>query len=460
MPDSPDSKLVPPHSQEAEVAVLGAILLKPEVMPAVLPLLEPDMFYRADHGAVYEAMRSLYADESLEDGKPIDLLLVKEALRFAGRDDLADNVDLFLMLSGAVPSLANAVWYARIVRRKAVFRQLISVAGELLMFGYREQADSVDRAQHMVREVAIAAETVTPLDPVTQLGELVDRVRDGGLEQSVLATGIGKLDVVTHGGFRRGELWVIGGRPSTGKSSLALNLLMYGLRKGYRTAFFSLEVTTEQLLGNLVACTAEVDSQLWRVKNDDIRWDRVQAARAELTSGAVGDALRECVIDDAAHLSPSQLRAKCLRATLDGPLDYIIVDHIQLMAGDGKAKDSREYERVSEASRALKLLAKELDCVVIALSQLNRASVGDARAPRLDDLRASGTIEQDADAVLLMHDEPKDAAGDERRHDIILAKQRHGPKRILKMVFVREWLRFYPYQTEGEADDLVQEEGG
>jgi len=445
-----------PHDDEAERAVLGAIMLEPGAAAAVIPILQPEHFYRADHQKVYAAMLAIHREGRHAKDGPIDIVLLRDQLRHMGAKDVADNADLFMNLSGAVPSIANAEHYARNVHPKAALRNLRRVGIEIAAAAESEDSDAVQLAELKVRAVALGADLSTPCDNVEELTALIERAEQGIAEEAVLPTGIGKLDVTTHGGFRRGELVILGGRPGSGKSSAALNLFRNGLRKGYRMAFFTLEVTQRRFLSNLIACTAGVNSQTWRdAHGHPGQWARVKEAADELLVG-VSDTLRGCLVDDSVGLTPLTLQAKCERFAAGGGADFVFVDHIHLMSGDQKG--ASELERLTEISRALKLLAKEQDCVVIALSQLSRASAKDERAPRLDDLRSSGTIEQDADLVIMMHDTPPDKNKSDKvyRHDWRIEKQRHGPCAILKMEFISEHLRFMSFEAddEGDLDDV------
>lgn len=438
-----------PHSIEAEEAVLGAVMLEPGAMAAVVPFLRPEHFYRTDHQKLCAAFANLFAR-----GVPIDVLSVREELKRTGDNDLAGNADLFVTLGGAVPSIANAAYYAEVVRRKAGLRDLIRAGNEIIVAAYDEQPDALALAESRIRALTLDADQAERVDNVTALRELIEQAERGEADEAALSTGLGKVDVVTHGGLRRGELWIVGGRPGTGKSTLVVNLFRNGLRRGRRMALFSLEVTRRQFLGNLLACTAGADSQTWRdVDGWPTQWARVTKAADEL-GGECEDAFRNCLIDDSGHLTPAVLNAKAERFAAGGPVDFVFVDHVQLVQSDGPANGQTELSRLTDTTRALKLLAKRLDCVVIALSQLSRGSVKDCRPPRLDDLRASGSLEQDADGVLLLHDEPSDRAtlGRSDRHDIIIAKQRHGPKRVLEMIFNRPCLRFEPYGPEDDEE--------
>lgn len=436
-----------PHSDDAERAVLGAIILEPGAMAAVLPILPaPDLFYAPEHREVYVACRQLFKDGGFAEDAPLDPVLVGEMLNERGDVETARRWrdELSLKLSDEVPSVANAAHYARIVRRKASLRGLIERCTEIEARAYAEDTAVLVEAPGAIAEAADAAEPEPQADNAEEVAQLVDRAESGELDKAALATGIGKIDVVTAGGFRRGEMWTIGGRPGSGKSSLLLNLFAKGLNLGRRMAVFSLEVARERFLQNLIAHLACADSQTWRDRTEAEQWRRVKETGQRLTAGNLAETFNDCIIDDGVDLTPATLRAKCRRAAIDGLLDIVFLDYLQLMSGDSAETREREYARVSEASRACKLLAKECNCVVVALSQLNRNSVNESRAPRLSDLKASGSIEQDSDGVLLMHEEPDGLDGDSDRLDVIVAKQRHGPRRPLRFCFRRHCLTFEP----------------
>jgi replicative DNA helicase len=431
----PPSERVPPHSQEAEVAVLGAILLEPKAMGSVAAGLQPDYFYRPAHQILYRAFANLF-----NRNEPIDVVSIREELRRMGESDVAGNADLFITLSGAVPSAANAEYYAKIVQQKHLLRELITACNESLVDAYDEVLSSgeiLDAAENRVFQVATNFESSRPEELreviMTVLRELQDNP-DGLLG---LHTLFADLDHLTHG-LHAGEFVVIGGRPSTGKTTLSLNLIeRIGIRQGQGVLMFSLEMPKEQIARNLLCCHVAMDADALRTgKLDRSQWDLVRQGASDLNDSPI-------LIDDASTLTPAQLRSKCRRVFARHEIKMILIDYLQLMSADtGRRNESRQQE-ITEISRSLKALAKEMRVPVVALSQLSRAATSErSERPRLSHLRESGAIEQDADLVLLLH-RNEDAPPEEANvTEVIIAKQRNGPTDTVKLTFRKERLRF------------------
>jgi replicative DNA helicase len=429
---------VPPHSLEAETSVLGAILLNNEVLSHILEILDREDFYRSGHRILFDVMLELY-----DHGSPIDLVTVTEALRQKGLSEKAGGAAYLGGLTNQVPSVENAVFYARIVRERAIMRKLIWVSTEIASEGFATDSDVedyLDRAERAIFEVT--ARKIRPSfvrlkdilrDTFTKIEELYER-KD--LVTGV-PTGYHDLDQLTAG-FQRSDLLIVAGRPGMGKTSFVLNIAQYAtIEAGLPVGFFSLEMSKEQMVMRLLCSEAKVDShRLRRGLLRDSDWPKLTRAAGTLAEAPL-------YIDDTPGITSLELRAKARRLKSEADVGLIIVDYLQLMRGRG-AYDVREQE-ISEISRSLKELAKELDVPVVALSQLNRGVESRAdKRPMISDLRESGAIEQDADVVMFIYRDEvynKESA-DKGIAEIIIGKQRHGPTDVIKLAFLAEWTTF------------------
>jgi replicative DNA helicase len=438
MGEGSSAERVPPHSQEAEVAVLGAIMLEPTAMGAVAPMLQPDCFYRADHQALYNCFANLYAHN-----RPIDVISVREELRRGGREDIASSADLFTTLTGAVPSAANAEYYANIVRHKHQLRQLITSCNESLIEAYDEQLDVtqiIDRAEQRVFQVSTQYESTHPVEVREVVQDVIDTIMNHPERLVGLPTDFPDLDHLT-GGLHRGELIIIGGRPSSGKTTYSLNLIeRIGVRQAQGILMFSLEMPREQIAQNLLCCHARMDSTPLRTgKLDKSQWSKISEAASVLYDSPI-------FIDDSAGLTVSQIRSKCRRVFSQHDIKLVVIDYLQLMSGERLGSNTSRLQEITDISRGLKGLAKELNVPVIALSQLSRAAVGDAtQRPKMSHLRESGAIEQDADMILLLYRPDDPEPGMEGVTELIIAKQRNGPTDTVRMVFKMNEMRFESY---------------
>jgi replicative DNA helicase len=442
---------VPPHSQEAEIAVLGAVMLEPNAMSSVAPILQSECFYRSDHQKLYTAYNNLYNKDL-----PIDVVSVKEELRRMKEDGIADNTDLFVTLGGAVPSVANAEYYANVVREKYLLRALISSCNESLAEAYDERQDApaiLDRAEQRVFDVATRFEASHPTAVKEVLHSVIDDL--GHPERLVgVQTGYPDVDHLTAG-LHPSEFIVIGGRPSTGKTTFALNLIQHvGVQAGKGVLMFSLEMPTAQIIRNLLCCGAGVDaSRLRSGQLDKEEWDRIREAASALYDSPV-------FIDDSGALNCSQLRSKCRRVMAKQDVDMIIIDYLQLMWADRQGRDISRLQEITDISRGLKALAKDLRVPVIALSQLSRAAESEATArPRLSHLRESGAIEQDADVVILLYRDPNPEPENEGLTELIVAKQRNGPTDTVRLTFLKNQMRFESWSGYSAAQvDMAEQD--
>jgi replicative DNA helicase len=429
---------VPPHDLDAEMALLGSLLLDGEMMGAVVPLVRPDDFYRSAHRRLYETVLALY-----DRGEPCDVLLVMRELERVGALEEAGGRDLLVRLAGAVPTAANAEHYARIVREKSVARGVIRVTSELQRDAYEGAGgdDLLERAEHAVFDLS-RTQDLSQAAPVRTLLEdtfrELDR-RDG--TSSGVPTGFYQLDDLT-GGLHAGELVIVAGRPSMGKTTFALNVAYNVAVHGkVPTAIFSLEMSRQQITKNVLCSHAMVEASKLRGGRflDDKEFARLTEAAGPLYDAAL-------FIDDTPALTTTALRAKARRLKQRHDIGLLVIDYMQLMEAMGASKnvDSRQQE-ISYISRSLKGLARELDVPVIALSQLNRAA--DAREdhrPRMSDLRESGSIEQDADVVCFLYRKHYYTKADSDRGlaEVIVAKQRNGPTDTVRLAFLDNFMRF------------------
>jgi replicative DNA helicase len=427
---------VPPQSLEAERAVLGAILLEPTLLPRAIEALVPEEFYKEAHRKIFEAMIRLF-----ERGEPADAIMVAEVLR---RDGVFEEVGGHTILAtlqeeGTVATQFAA--YAGVVREKALLREMIRVAREIVEEGYEETDDVqalLDRAEQMlfrisqrrfqrsaypVREILDAA--------IKHIETLYHRKQD----ITGLATGFTDLDRLTSG-LQRSDFVIIAGRPSTGKTAFALNIAAHAAVDLRRPALiFSLEMSKEQLVQRLICAEARVNSRDVRsgyLKPPD--FGRIVDAAGRLSEAPL-------FIDDTANLSVLEARAKARRIQAEHQLELVVIDYLQLMQGRWRA-ENRQQE-ISEISRSLKALAKELNVPVVALSQLSRAveARGDA-LPRLSDLRESGALEQDADLIMFLARKENAPDTEVGTTDLVIGKHRNGPTGRLELVFNAEYTRF------------------
>ncbi|HEU5308552.1 MAG TPA: replicative DNA helicase [Acidimicrobiia bacterium] len=434
---------VPPHNLEAEESLLGAMLLSRDAITAAVEAhVETSDFYKPAHGHIYEAIQSLHGQ-----GEPADPVTVAEELR---RADLLDNIggrQALLLIQANTPASANAGHYARIVNELALLRRLIGVAGDIAEMGYDETDDvteTLDRAEALVFEVAerrVSDSMVGIRDALQDtLDDLESRYGDDS-ELIGMPTGFDEIDKKLHG-LQRSNLVILAARPGMGKTSLALGLAKnVAIGTGKPVVFFSMEMGALELTKRLLSMEAGVDAtKLWTANLSEPDWGKISHAVGRLAEAQLH-------IDDNPHCTVMEMRAKARRLRArHGDLGLVIVDYIQLMtpSSSGRRPENRQVE-VSEISRGLKILARELECPVIALSQLNRQlEYRQDKRPMLADLRESGGLEQDADVVAFIYrDEVYNPESDDRAlAEIIIAKHRNGPTGTARLVFRPERAEF------------------
>ncbi len=429
---------LPPQSQEAEQSMLGGLMIDNESINKVVEIVSPDDFYRESHRKIFSAVLALY-----QRNEPSDLVTVTAELKSRGELDQAGGPSYLASLVDKVPTAANAASYARLVREKAILRQLIDGATRIAELAYREKGDVdefVDSAEKIIFDVAqkrIRQGFASVKDIVKASFKAIEQLYERKELLTGVATGYREFDRLTCG-LQRSDLIVIAGRPSMGKTAFALNIVEHAaIENGVNCAVFSLEMSKEQLVQRMLCSRAEVDASKLRggfLAESD--WPRLTRAAGLLSEAPV-------FIDDTPALNVLEIRAKARRLQREHGLGLIVVDYLQLMRGIGRI-ESRERE-ISEISRALKALAKELAVPVVALSQLNRGvEARQDKRPQLADLRESGAIEQDADVIAFIYrDEMYNRESqDKGKAEILISKQRNGPTGRVVLAFRSHLTRF------------------
>ena len=429
---------VMPHNLEAEQSTLGGMLLSQEAVAEVFEMVSPVDFYAPKHELIFNAVLSLFGK-----GEPTDVIAVSDELNKQGNLLKAGGADYLHSLTSYVPTAANASYYAKIVADKAILRRLIEAGTRIAQAGYDSQGeveDLVNQAQAEVYKVVSQSskeDYVGLSDSIEAAIREIETAQQRGGELTGIPTGFTDLDAFTHG-LHPGQLVIVAARPAVGKSTFALDIARAAaIKHNKATIFFSLEMGRAEIAMRMLSAESSIYLQSMRKGNvSEADWTRLAAVR-----GKINDA--PLYIDDSPNMSLVEIRAKCRRLAQQVDLKMVVIDYIQLMSS-GKKVESRQQE-VSEFSRALKLLAKELGIPVVALSQLNRqAEQAKDKRPELSHLRESGSLEQDADVVVLLHregiferDHPR--AGEA---DLILAKQRNGPTGTVTVAFHGQYSRF------------------
>jgi replicative DNA helicase len=429
---------VPPHNIEAEQSVIGGILLDNEVLPSVLEILKGGEFYRAAHRTIFAAVMELFARN-----EPCDLVTLSDLLRSQKKLEEVGGASYLASLVDRVPSSANAGQYARIVKEKSMVRTLISRATEIVASGFDSSLTAenlLDRAEQAIFQVS--EDRINPSffpikEIIKQSIKTLETLYDRREMITGVPTGFTDLDRLTSG-FQSSDLIIIAGRPSMGKTALALNIARHAaVEADTPVGIFSLEMNKAQLGMRMLCSEARVDSQKMRSGFLSERdWPRLTRA-----AGTISEA--PLFIDDTPAISAIELRAKSRRLKRDRDVGLIIVDYLQLMRGS-PGSERREQE-ISEISGSLKALAKELDVPVVALSQLNRrVEERHDKRPQLADLRESGAIEQDADVIAFIYRDEvyHPDSPDQGRAEIIIGKQRNGPTGKAKLTFLTQYTRF------------------
>jgi replicative DNA helicase len=456
--ESPAEGRVPPQAVDVEMAVLGAMLLDKGAIAKTIEILEDTSFYKPAHQRIYNGMIALF-----ERNEPVDLITLVEELRRRGELDKVGGEYYLTELTTRVTTAANIEYHAHIVLEKALMRQLISTSSEVASRAYTETEDALDLLDEAEQKIFQISEQrmkksfASMNTSVHQTMEMLESIHGKHSGVTGVPSGFSELDNYT-GGFQKSDLVVIAGRPSQGKTALVLSVARNAaIMHDIAVAFFSLEMSNQQLVLRLICAEARVDIH-------NVRTGRLPEDEWRKLSTSVGKLYKAKIfIDDSPALSALEIRAKARRLKAEHNIGLVVVDYLQLMQGPKNAQ-SREQE-ISTISRGLKALAKELNIPVVALSQLNRAVEmrGDKR-PVLADLRESGAIEQDADVVLFVHrpemfgittDENNEPT--EGMAEIIVGKQRNGPTGSARLAFIKQYARFENLTRFREAAFLPSE---
>lgn len=430
---------VPPSNIEAEQSVIGSMLLDKDAISTVSEMLKPDDFYKESHGQIFSAIVEIYNRD-----EPVDLVTLVDSLRMKGLLDTIGGITHLTNLVSSVPTTANVKYYAKIVEDKSTLRKLIKSSAELMdkcYFQSEELPLILDKAEKDVFDISQKAIThdFEPMSKILEKGfNEIERLYKNKGALTGIASGFGDLDSKTSG-FQKGDLVLIAARPSMGKTAFALNIAQYAaIRDNSSVAVFSLEMSKEQLVQRMLCSEASIDMLKLRTGNlEDDDWVRLARSAGPLASSKI-------YIDDTPGITVTEMRSKCRRLKIEHGLDLIIIDYLQLMQGSRSRSENRQQE-VSDISRSLKALAKEMDAPVISLSQLSRAP--EARAdhrPMLSDLRESGSIEQDADIVMFLYrDEYYNKETDKKNiAEVIISKQRNGPTGTVELAFIGKYTKF------------------
>jgi replicative DNA helicase len=428
----------PPHDLLAEQSALGGMLLSKDAVADVVEVLKGTDFYIPKHEVIYEAILALYSH-----GEPTDVIAVTDELTKTGDLSRAGGVEYLHTLTGIVPTAANAGYYASIVAERGLLRRLVEAGTRITQMGYQAEGEVLDLVNNAQAEIyavtgSTDSEDYIPLtDAVTVAIDEIEAAKHKDGSMTGVPTGFADLDELTNG-LHPGQMIIVAARPALGKSTLALDFARSAaIKHDMATIFFSLEMGRSEIAMRLLSAETSVPLQNMRKGTVDSRdWTTIAATR-----GRINDA--PLYIDDSPNMTLVEIRAKCRRLKQRVGLKMVVIDYLQLMTS-GKRVESRQQE-VSEFSRALKLLAKELQVPVIALSQLNRGPEQRAdKLPALSDLRESGSIEQDADMVILLHRESAYEKDNPRagEADLIVAKHRNGPTRTVTVAFQGMYSRF------------------
>ena len=436
----------PPHDPAVEMALLGSMLIAPDVIGPVLMIVDDaDVFFSLQHRLIFSAMREMFEANTGIDGITLSNWLIRK-----GQYDQAGGYDILEKILNCVPNAGNAETYAGMVRDKSLLRRLISACTSTLKDCYESPespASVLDRSEGRIFEIAQKKQMGKPVLLCDVLGETMEMLhRNNGVHITGVASGYVELDNLTSG-LQKGEMIVVAARPSVGKTALAMNIVEHvGVDLKKPVAVFSLEMSRQQLAQRMLCSRSGVDSHSLRrgmLSRDDHA--KIGGAVGALAEGSI-------YIDDTPGLTLLDLRTKARRLKLQYGIEMVVVDYLQLMEAP---REENLQQQISSISRGIKALAREMDCPVICLSQLNRASESENRLPRTSDLRESGSIEQDADVVILLHREAVMHRGDKEWEEqnpdklnealLIIAKQRNGPCDTVKLTFLGANTRFVTY---------------
>lgn len=429
---------IPPHSLEAEQSVLGAMILDKEAINTAIEIIRPDDFYKEANKEIFEAILTLF-----NKNEPVDLITLSEELKRRGTLENTGGVTYLANLSSGVATTANVKYYCKIVEENSILRRLIRSCDDVIAKSY-ENTDEVnaiiEKAEKSIFDITQGRhrEGFAPLNEVllTSFSQIEERAANQG-SLTGLTTGFIDLDSKLSG-LQKSDLILLAARPSMGKTAISVNIVTNAaLKANANVAIFSLEMSKEQLVQRMISATAHVDLQkIISGRLSEEEWIQVINSMGPLSQANI-------FIDDTAGISLMEMKAKCRRLKIEKGLDLVMIDYLQLMQLDGR-QESRQQE-ISAISRGLKALAKEMDCPVIALSQLSRApELRSDHRPILSDLRESGAIEQDADVVLFLYRDEYYHDDSEKKNigEVIIAKHRNGPTGSIELVFKKEFTKF------------------
>jgi replicative DNA helicase len=430
---------IPPQNIEAEQAVLGSIFLEAEALITASEILLPEDFYRATHQRIYRVMLELNAK-----GEPVDLITVTSELQDKNQLDEVGGLSFLTELADSAPTAANIEYYSKIVEEKSLLRRLIRTATDITANSYarEEEVEAIlNEAEKSILEVSNRKNTsafTAIKDVLVQAYDNIESLHNRKGDITGVPTGFNDLDRMTAG-FQRNDLIIVAARPSVGKTAFALNIAQnVATKTEENVAIFSLEMGAEQLVMRMLCAEGNIDAQRLRTGSLQAEdWQKLTMAMGSLSAAGI-------YIDDTPGIRINDIRAKCRRLKQEKGLGMILIDYLQLIMGSGKSGENRQQE-VSEISRSLKALARELEVPVIALSQLSRGveSRQDKR-PMMSDIRESGSIEQDADIVAFLYRDDYYDKETEAKNiiEIIIAKQRNGPTGTVELAFVKEYNKF------------------
>ena len=433
-----DVSRIPPHSVESEQSILGSIILDKDAIITVAETINPGDFYKEAHKIIYESMLRLNSNN-----EPIDLITLIEELRKEGHLDNVGGISYLTSLSTIVPTTSNVKYYANIVKEKSVMRQLIKASNEIINLGYGGSTDVqeiLDKAEKNIFDISQekSGDEIKPINLVLQDAyDMIESLYTNKSEVTGITTGFADLNKKING-LQRTDLILVAARPAMGKTAFSLNLVQNAALKGDASvAVFSLEMSKEQLVQRMLSAQSNVE--LSKIKTGTLGesdWPRIIDAMAVLSESNI-------FIDDTPGIKISEIRSKCRRLKIEKGLDLILIDYLQLMEGEGK-NENRQQE-IAKISRSLKILAKELNCPVVALSQLSRSpELRKDHRPILSDLRESGSIEQDADIVMFLYRDEYYHDDSEKKNigEVIVAKNRHGETGTVELVWFVQVQKF------------------
>ena len=431
---------IPPSDVEAEQAILGSMLTDKDSVMSAIEVLKSDDFYREDNKAIYEAICNLYSRS-----EPIDIITVKSELVANGKFESVGGLEYLAILPDKVPTTANVEQYIKIVEEKSLLRNLIRTANEIITLGYsqtEEVEDIMDMAERKIFDLLKerSKTTYTPIkDVLIETFAQIEKLYNKSDVITGIPTGFIELDYKTAG-LHNSDLILVAARPAMGKSAFVINIASNAaIRAGVPVVIFNLEMSKEQVANRILCSEAMVDSNKVRTgKIEEEDWSKLAGALGPISDAPI-------YIDDTPGISIMEIRAKCRKLKLEKNIGLVIIDYLQLVSASGKKNSSREQE-ISEISRSLKILAKELNVPVIALSQLSRAPEQrkDDHRPILSDLRESGAIEQDADIVMFLYrdDYYNENSEDKNIAEVILAKHRGGSTGTVKLAWLGNYTKF------------------